>query len=214
MSSTTRMLPRVGAAGVSAKALPAGEHTLPTAPLSKMAGGTCHAAVGDAVSAYMKRTIIIVVILFVFSGSAAFAAEAPCPWSFQSEFDLYLSLKAGAEYRFSDHFGIRGTLGACVISPTQFSWTLAGVDHFLGPASRFQLDLHLGLIEDIIDVLGPLPSTYLVPGACLSFGYLSPSGHGIAIRVGAGVTIGYDLGAWQKPGFLPDLALEYSWRPR
>ena len=162
----------------------------------------------------MIRIKKIVVTLFVFFGTAALPAQAQSPWSFQSEFDLYLSLKAGAEYRLSDHLGIRGTLGACVISPTQFSWTLVGVDHFFSSASRLQVDLQLGLIEDIVDVLGPIPSTYLVPGACLSFGYLSPSGHGIAIRVGAGVTFGYDLGAWQKQGFLPDLALEYSWRPR
>ncbi len=167
----------------------------------------------------MKKLLIVWVLLFALLGSGPLFAGSWSPWSFQSELDLYLGVKAGAEYQFSDLFGVRGTAGVCIISPTQISYTLVGVAHLLTPESQFQCEIQFGLVQCIFDVLGQyvysIPSlqnayTYWMPGVCVGLGYHSPSGHGIALRLGGGVRFGYDLGAWQGPQLGPDLAVEYS----
>jgi hypothetical protein len=169
----------------------------------------------------MKTKIIVLAVVFAVLGGVAFSAAPLNPWSLHLEMDLFLSLKVGVEYQFSDTFGIRGDLGVCVISPTQIGYTLIGIAHLMTPDSPFQCDIQFGLIQDIFDVLGQYiysepsmqhASAYWVPGACLSVGYRSPTGHQIGMRAGAGVLFGYDLDAWRVPSFMPNLAIEYSWR--
>ncbi|HEY9595355.1 MAG TPA: hypothetical protein VHE79_12820 [Spirochaetia bacterium] len=166
-----------------------------------------------------KRVSAVVVALLLLAPSSLSAQQGA--WSVQSELDLFLSVKAGAGYEFTDALGIKGTLGVCLISPTQISWTLVGVGHFMDPDSGLQIDMEAGIVQSIFDVLGqyvyPQESTqnvyvYLVPGACVSIGYRWPSGHQVSLRGGAGVLLGYDLGTWQGPSFQPNIALEYSWR--
>jgi hypothetical protein len=165
------------------------------------------------------RKAAIVLAVLVLS-PAVLSAQAGV-WSFQSDLDLYLGLRAGAEYQFSNEIGIRGTVGLCLISPTQVSSTLVGVWHIMPPDNGLQLDVEAGLILCNFDFLNQYvytvpsmqnPFIYFVPGLCASVGYRWPSGHQIALRAGAGMTIGYDLGAWGNPSFLPDVTLEYSWR--
>jgi hypothetical protein len=166
---------------------------------------------------------IALILALAALGPSPAGAEEPGPWSFRSELDLYLGLKAGAEYRLSDSLGVRGTLGICAISPLQTTYTLVGVRHFRGPESGLQLDLEFGLIQAIFNVLEPIVDLdpkidsayyYWIPGACASIGYLSRAGHSFAIRAGAGLCLNYDLGRWQRPSFLPNLAIEYGFSPK
>jgi hypothetical protein len=159
------------------------------------------------------RTFIVIVLLSAFVGVTAFPGQSRTTWSFHTELDMFLALKAGAEYQFSDSFGIRGTLGTCVIAPAQISYTLVGVSHFRKPENEFQLDLQFGLVQAVFTIVSANnPYTYWVPGACISLGYRFASRHQVGIRAGAGVLFGYDLGAWRGPAFQPNLAVEYSWR--
>jgi len=166
----------------------------------------------------VRKLIVIAALLL----APALAGAQAASWSFQSELDLFLGLKAGAEYDFSDFLGLRATAGVCLISPTQVTWTLVGVGHFMPPTSGFQLDAELGVIQSIFDVLAPYVYTqasmqdtyvYVSTGACVSIGYRWPSGHQIALRGGGGLLLGWDLGSWSRPSFHPNLAIEYSWRP-
>jgi hypothetical protein len=168
----------------------------------------------------VQRSVLLAVAIFLLAPVVLPAQGGT--WSFQSELDLFLSLKAGAEYDFSEDLGIKATAGVCLISPTQVSWTLVGVGHFMPPDSGFQLDLEFGVIQSIFDFLAPyvynLPAmqntyVYVIPGVCLGIGYRFPCGHQISLRAGGGVIFGYDLGAWGTPAFHPNLAVEYSWRP-
>jgi hypothetical protein len=160
----------------------------------------------------MKKCLIFGLILMALCALGA-GAEGTSPWAFHSEVDLFLSMKVGAEYLVSDDFGIRGSLGACIISPTQISYTLVAISHFMPPARPLQVDLQYGLIQAVFDAMPKdNPYTYWVPGACVSFGYRSPRGHGFAVRGGAGALFGYDLGAWRGPFLQPNIGLEYSWR--
>ena len=151
----------------------------------------------------------------------ALGAQARSPWALHVELDMYLSLKVGVEYRFSDLIGVRGSVGACIIAPTQLSYTLVGVAHLRGQSAGLQVDLQAGLIQAVADLISPSlpqpgdvtqPYAYWVPGLAVSLGWGWPSGHGVAIRAGGGVGFGYDLGAWQGPELMPNLALEYAWR--
>jgi hypothetical protein len=161
----------------------------------------------------LKLAALFCLVLLPLLGATALAAEDRSSWSFHSELDLYLSLKAGAEYQFSDHFGIRGSLGACIISPAQFSYTLIGISHLSKPDSGLQFDIQYGLIQAIFDVIdADNRYAYWVPGVCAAIGYRSPRGHRFAMRAGGGIGLGYDLGAWRAPNLMPNLALEYGWR--
>ncbi len=168
----------------------------------------------------VQRSAVVLAAVFLLAPSLLSAQAAT--WSFQSELDLFLALKAGAEYQCSDLIGIRGTAGLNVLSPTQVSWTLVGVGHVMPPTSGFQLDVEVGIIQSIFDFLRPYVYTeasmqstcfYLIPGACISVGFRWPSGHQIALRGGGGVLLGYDVYEWQGPAFQPNIAIEYSWRP-
>jgi hypothetical protein len=163
--------------------------------------------------------ILATIIIF----APSLSAEEQHRWSFHSEMDLYLGLKVGAEYRISDDWGLRGSIGACVISPLMTTYTLVGVKHLRGPESPLQLDLQFGLIQAIFNVLEPAvdldptidtASAYWVPGAGASIGYRFDSGRVLAVRVGAGCLFGYDLERWQGPSFQPNIAIEYDVRPR
>ena len=83
------------------------------------------------------------------------------------------------------------------------------------------MNLQAGLIQAVADVISPFlpqpqgvahPYAYWIPGLAVSLGYGWPSGHEVAIRAGGGLSFGYDLGAWQGPEVMPNLALEYAWR--
>lgn len=155
-------------------------------------------------------------------GSGALCGQERASWSLHAELDLYLGLKVGAEYHISDYFGIRGSLGLCLLSPTQISYTLVGVGHLRGPADGLQVDLEAGLVQAVFDVLEPVldlghdgytyPTTYWMPGVCVALGYRSKSGHRVALRGGATVGFGYDRAAWQGPDLMPNLAVEYGYR--
>jgi len=141
------------------------------------------------------------------------------PFSFHSEIDLYLGLKAGAEYHFSEFWGLRGAAGFCVISPLQASYALVGVRHLLPSENSLQLDIQMGLIQCIFNVLEPFVDldpvidqayAYWVPGICASVGYRGPSGHSVSVRLGGGLIVGYDLGQWQGPNLHLNIALEYG----
>jgi hypothetical protein len=158
------------------------------------------------------RTLIIVMFLSAMVVAAP-AEESRPTWSFHSELDMFLGLKAGAEYHFSDSIGIRGALGVCIVAPEQISYTLVVVCHLCKPGSGFQLDLQSGLVQAVFPIVaGGNPYTYWAPGACISIGYRFATGHQAGIRAGAGVLFGYDLGAWREPALHPNLAVEYSWR--
>jgi hypothetical protein len=159
------------------------------------------------------RLFIVIVLLSAFVGVAALPGQSRTTWSFHSELDMFLALKVGAEYQFSDSFGMRGTLGVCVIEPAQISYTLVGISHFRKQENKCQLDLQYGLVQALFTIEPENnPYTYWVPDACISLGYRFASGHQVGIRAGVGVLFGYDLGAWQGPAFQPNLAAEYSWR--
>lgn len=145
--------------------------------------------------------------------------EEGSPWSLRTELDLYLGLKAGLDYRVSDSFSLRATLGACLISPLQASYTLVGVEHLLPEREGLQVDLEFGLIQAIANLLEPSldfdPAidgiyAYWVPGLCIALGHRSATGRVLALRAGGGISLGYDLDRWQRPGFLLNLGLEYG----
>jgi hypothetical protein len=167
------------------------------------------------------RPALLALALAVISLQSLFA-QSPKPWSFHSELDLFLGLKAGAEYRISDDWGIRGCVGAVVISPLTTAYSIVGVRHLREPESPLQLDLQFGLVQDQFNVLEPVfdldpkisgASSYWGPGACVSIGYRAGAGHVFSFRAGAGLRFGYDLGSWQGPEFMPNIALEYGFRP-
>jgi len=159
------------------------------------------------------RTFVVIVLLLSCIGIFDLPGQSQTTWSFHMDLDMFLALKVGAEYMFSDSFGIRGTLGVCIIEPTQISYTLVVINHFRAPDSRFQLDLQYGLIQALFNIApASNPYTYWVPGVCIGLGYRFSSGHQIGIRAGAGVLFGYDLGVWQGPDIQPNVAVEYSWR--
>ncbi len=54
----------------------------------------------------MKRGLVAVIIFF--SVMCPVCADSEGRWEFHSELDLPLGLKAGAEYRFTDQFGLPG----------------------------------------------------------------------------------------------------------
>jgi len=141
-------------------------------------------------------------------------------WEFHSELDMLIWLKAGAEYRFTDHFGLRGSLGACLIGPSQICYACVGISHLKPVENPFQLDIQYGLIQAVLDVISPLvnngtvdsPYYYWVPGACICVSYLTEKGHRFGIRAGGGVGLGYEDGVWRDdPFFLPNVALEYGY---
>ena len=165
----------------------------------------------------MKKSLftVVLMVLLVLSLNAAPAGY----WSFHSELDLALGLKAGAEYRLNS-FGIRGSAGFSLLGPAQLSYTLVGVSHLMPEKNRFQLDIQYGLIQAVCDFLTPLvnaeaeednPYTYWFPGACICASFLTKKGHRFGIRAGAGAGLGYDQGMWREPFFLPNLALEYGY---
>ncbi|MFA6506032.1 MAG: hypothetical protein WCT14_08035 [Treponemataceae bacterium] len=150
------------------------------------------------------------------------AAQEKKPWSFHAEIDVFLGLKAGAEYRVSDFFGVRGSLGACLISPLMTTYTLVGVWHLRERTSPLQLNFEAGLIQGIFNVLEPMididpainwASAYWVPGGAASIGYRTRGGHIFSLRAGGGVIFGYDINTWQGPTFQPNIAIEYDFKP-
>lgn len=171
----------------------------------------------------MRRFPAVLSLSLALLGAAAPAlpAQGAGTWSLHAEFDLFLGLKAGVEYRVTDSLGLRASLGACVISPLQFTYTLVAVQHFFAPDDPFQLDAEVGLIQATCDFLEPLvdldPSSanvfaYWVPGAAVVAGFCPAAGQRIALRAGCGAIFGFDLGAWQGPKVHPNLALEYQLR--
>lgn len=162
----------------------------------------------------MKRILSAFLLVLIFLPSLSAQEEEETErWSFHSEFDLFLALKAGAEYRFSDLFGLRGAAGLCLINPTQISYTIIGIGHLAKPTSAFQCDIHAGLIQAIFIPYDPEQEgliTYWIPGLCVALGFRSKGGHTFRLRAGAGVGLGYDLGEWQEPSFMPNLAVEYG----
>lgn len=160
----------------------------------------------------MKRIAVCALVLIL--SSLSLRGEEVSKWGFHSELDLYLGLKAGFEYRISDHFGFRGSLGACLINPSQFSYTLIGIAHVMKPEKTFQLDLQCGLIQANLNFLDPEleePYSYWIPGICAAVGFRTSEGHHFGIRGGAGISFGYDLGMWQNPSVMPNLAIEYGY---
>jgi hypothetical protein len=170
----------------------------------------------------MKMTkILCVIAAFALSVTAA-QAEESSRWSFHAELDLFLGLKAGAEYRLSDSIGLRASLGTTLISPLMGSYTLVGIWHLKGRESPLQLDLQAGLIQATFNVLEPIldwdpdinwASAYWVPGLAASIGYRTRAGHVFALRAGCGCIFGYDIGVWRGPSFHPNLAIEYDFKP-
>lgn len=165
---------------------------------------------------------LLAALAFVLALASRPIAAEHSPWSFHSELDLFLGLKAGAEYSFSDSFGLRGTLGFCLISPLQVSYTLVGVSHLRPRESGLQIDLEYGLIQAIFDVLEPVVDlvpnndntyAYWSPGACAAIGWRFRRGQVLSLRAGAGALFGYDLGAWTGPSFHPNIALQYDFKP-
>ena len=165
----------------------------------------------------MKRFWIAFLVLCVscFTLAADEVEESNHPWAFHSEFGLYLDLKAGAEYRFSDLFGVRGSLGVCLLSPLEhFAYNLVGVFHLMEPAKPFQLDIQAGLIYANVVLPGSESAYYSIywnTGACVAVGYRSPKGHVFRFRAGGGLAFGHDLGEWQEPQFMPNIGIEYDY---
>ena len=157
------------------------------------------------------RILIILLIFFLVQG---IFAEPAGSWEFHAEMDMYLSIKAGAEYHFTDTFGLRGSLGFLVIGPSQISYTLVGIHHLMPAEKSFQMDLQYGLIQAVFDVIAPetVPYSYWIIGACAAFGYRGHRGHCFRLRAGGGVSIGYDMGKWQSLFLMPNIALEYGYR--
>jgi len=180
-----------------------------------------------------RPALPVLAILFLalsgIAGSPGLAAEgAPSgPWSFHSEVDLFLGLKAGAEYRFDETWGLRGCIGICAISPLMTTYTVVGVAHLSRPGSRLVLDLEAGLLQGIFNVLEPSldldpdidwPNAYWNAGACACVGYRFGNCF-LALRAGGGVLLGIDRSAGetdlslQGPSFHPNLAIEFGYRP-
>jgi hypothetical protein len=156
------------------------------------------------------------------------AAEEPAgaalrsPWSFHAELDLFLGLKAGAEYSFSDAFSLRGTFGTCLISPLKMSYTLVGISHFMPRGKALQLDLEYGFVYADFNVLEPVlrldpkidwPSAYWMPGASASIGWRTRAGNVFSLRAGCGYLFGYDMYMWVNPTIMPLVALQYDYKP-
>lgn len=164
--------------------------------------------------------IIVLGALILFA--APLPAEESPALSFYSEFDSAVSLKLGAEYSFSDEWGIRGSIGAIVIAPLQQSYAIVGVRHLRKPDSALQLDLEMGLIQaQIFNLFEPIadmnPYTdtvgaYWLPGVGVSVGIRTKRGHLFALRAGGGYRFGFDLGKFQQEAAW-DLALEYGYKP-
>jgi hypothetical protein len=157
------------------------------------------------------------------------AEDAPAPsrastsrWSFHSELDLFLGLRAGAEYAFSDASGMRGTLGACLISPLKDSYSLVGISHFRPREAPVQLDLEYGLIYADFNALEMVfnldpnidwPILYWMPGASASLGLRLKGGHVISLRAGCGPLLGIENGKWVRVSFMPMVGLQYDYKP-
>lgn len=144
------------------------------------------------------------------------------PWSFHSELDLFLGLKAGAEYSFSDAFALRATAGACLISPLKMSYTIVGISHLMPRGSGLQLDIEYGLIYADFNALEPIidldpsiswASAYWMPGASAAIGFRMKGGHQLSLRAGGGFLTGYDKYAWQTPQAFPMVGLQYDYKP-
>jgi hypothetical protein len=144
------------------------------------------------------------------------------PWSLHAELDLFLGLRAGAEYSFTDALGLRGSFGACLISPLKMSYTLVGVSHLMPRRKTLQLDLEYGLVYADFNVLEPVldldpkidwPSAYWMPGASLSIGCRTRGGNVFSFRAGGGYLFGYDMNMWVKPTVMPLIALQYDYKP-
>jgi len=163
----------------------------------------------------LKRFVAIALVLSC-SGWSLYAEEYP-RWDFHSELDLYLGLKAGTECRISDHFGIRGSFGFCLINPPMFSYTLIWIGHIMKPSDVFQLDLQIGLTQANLNVFDPeleYPCFYWIPGACVAAGFSIPGGHTFRLRGGVGIAFGHDLGEWRTPSIMPNAAIEYGFPVR
>jgi hypothetical protein len=154
--------------------------------------------------------------------SATMSRTAASRWSFHSELDLFLGLRAGAEYAFSDSFGLRSTLGACLISPLKDSYSLVGISHFRPREAPYQLDLEYGLIYADFNALEMVfnldpdinwPIFYWMPGASASVGYRLKGGSALSLRVGAGPLLGIEDGKWVRVSFMPMIGLQYDYKP-
>jgi hypothetical protein len=161
-----------------------------------------------------RKALLAAAVLLMISGTAALSAQEGSPWSVHARLDVFaFSVKAGAEYGFTDQFGLSGSLGVCVINPLFIIYALTGVSHLMPPDRGLQVDVEYGLVQASLMVIETdNPSAYWVTGACITVGYRFPGGHQISLRTEAGAMFGYDLGAWRGPLFMPNLGLEYSWR--
>lgn len=174
----------------------------------------------------VARVLWLSVLLASLTSQAVAApreGNAESRFCFHGEIDLYLGLKAGVEYSLSEFWGLRGAAGFCLISPLQASYAIVGVRHFFPPENPFQLDVHVGLIQGILNLLEPAVDldpavdsgyAYWVPGICASIGYGGRSGNVFSFRLGGGMLFGYDMGQWQKPALHLNAALEYRRRNR
>jgi hypothetical protein len=160
------------------------------------------------------RIICLVAAGMIALNPAPLAAAQPPHWSFYSELDMYLALKAGAEYRFGQHFGVSASAGACLIGPSMISWNLFGVVHLRPFGRPFQFDLAAGVLQSVFDVIAPGdggPYLYVNPGLALCLAYQHHDRFQIGARAGAAVAMGYDLGAWRQPAIMPNAAVEFRW---
>jgi hypothetical protein len=165
----------------------------------------------------MKTKVLLAsAVLAALCGMLPAAAGAQSPWSVHGRVDAFaFSLKAGAEYGFTDRFGLSGSIGVCVINPLMLTYAATGVSHLMPPDRGLQVDVEYGLMEADLNGLGTAnPSAYWVPGAGVTCGYRFPGGHQVSLRVEAGALLGYDLGAWRNASFMPGIGIEYSWRKR
>ena len=173
------------------------------------------------------RTILSLALALALAGLSPLCAEEapqspaakPSAWNFHSELDLYMGLKAGAEYRFNDSLGLRGSVGVCLINMLITSYSLVGIEHFLAPKSRLQLDLQFGLIQatfnglELLVYSDPQTRVHWISGACAAIGYRTKGGHVFSVRAGGGCDFGYDNETWLKPSFMPNIGIEYDFKP-
>ena len=168
-----------------------------------------------------KLVCLFVLLVLCLSAVSAEASRSERPLDLYIEFSMMLSLQLGMEYYFNDYIGIKGGLGVSTFMITTWTYNLLGVYHFNLPAEHFQLDLEAGLPLAYLDLFegritdwdpqADSPFMGFMPGICILASYRFNEEHALGLRVGGTAQLEYRFDdSWQRPGFMPVLALVYN----
>jgi len=167
----------------------------------------------------MFRKLFSLLMLSLFLILPLYGKDIP-GINFYLELDQMLSLKIGAEYSFSEKWGIRGSFGTSPLGLTTFTYSFMGVYHFSSPDDTWQFDLEWGLplayfnfIEGRYADWDPIiddPFHGYLFGFSLLIGYRA-SECLWGLRIGGSIWIENqrDTG-WKGPRFIPVVSLLYD----